>query len=467
MQKNRHISQDNDIGGSKQDDEVSGCSVGIMAYNEEANIAHTIHLVLAQHGPSLRIEEVIVVASGCTDRTVPIVAEIARQEPRVRLCIQEKREGKASAINLFLKQAGCRIVVLIGADVIPGESALENLCRPLKNPEIGMVGGRPIPINNQATFMGHAVHLLWRLHDRLARVQPKLGEVIAFRNVISSIPTGSSVDEISIQALISQLGYQTIYEPACVVYNKGPLTVRDFLKQRRRIFAGHLQVRDQQKYEASTMKNGPILLELLRYRDFTLRTPKHAIWTLGTVSLEGLARLQGYYDYLRKHEQYIWQMVESTKDLEAGTRVMRRLNNVLSVIIFRFILEVPTQDLFDPASDEREATEAVRKLLPVLRTRLHKEGELTLSINEPGIMTAIIRAEQHEAEDISRQIQEIVQTTPVRLGMRGREVRVKVAHSSLTFRADKKNITVISPSTREAAITAHAPGESLYKRGAR
>jgi glycosyltransferase involved in cell wall biosynthesis len=44
-------------------------------------------------------EEVIVVASGCTDRTVPIVAEMARQESRVRLCLQEKREGKASAMN--------------------------------------------------------------------------------------------------------------------------------------------------------------------------------------------------------------------------------------------------------------------------------------------------------------------------------------------------------------------------------
>ena len=104
---------------------------------------------------------------------------------------------------------------------------------------IGMVRGRPVPVNDPSTFMGHAVHLLWRLHDRVARIHPKLGEVIAFRNVISGIPTNSAVDEISIQALISQLGYQLIYEPECVVYNKGPVTVRDFLKQRRRIYAGH------------------------------------------------------------------------------------------------------------------------------------------------------------------------------------------------------------------------------------
>lgn len=192
---------------AQQGDEYISCSVGIMAHNEEANVSRTIYTVLEQQAPTVLIEEVIVVASGCTDRTVPIVAEIALQEPRVRLCIQEKREGKASAINLFLKQAVSPVVVLIGADVIPEASALEYLCAAFKDAKIGMVGGRPVPVNDPATFMGHTVHLLWRLHDYLARVQPKLGEVIAFRNVISGIPTGSPVDEISIQALISQLGY--------------------------------------------------------------------------------------------------------------------------------------------------------------------------------------------------------------------------------------------------------------------
>src|SRR5437870_7004726 len=120
-------------------EEYIGCSVGIMAHNEEANIEHTLRAILDQHGPSMRIEEVIVVASGCTDRTVPIVAEVASQEPRVRLCIQEKREGKASAINLFLKQAVSPVLVLIGADVIPEAFALEYLCSPFKDAKIGMV----------------------------------------------------------------------------------------------------------------------------------------------------------------------------------------------------------------------------------------------------------------------------------------------------------------------------------------
>src|SRR5258708_10926172 len=239
-------------------EEYVGCSVGIMAYNEEVNIGSTLKAVLDQSGPSFRLEEVIVVASGCTDRTVPIVSEIALEEPRVRVCVQEKREGKASAINLFLKQATSPVVILIGADIIPETSCIENLCVPFKDPTVGMVGGRPVPVNDPSTFMGHTVHLLWRLHDSVARIHPKLGEVIAFRNVISGIPTDSAVDEISIQALISQLGYKLLYKPNIVCYNKVPVTVRDFLKQRRLIHAGHLSVRKQQNYEAATMKVTPI-----------------------------------------------------------------------------------------------------------------------------------------------------------------------------------------------------------------
>jgi glycosyltransferase involved in cell wall biosynthesis len=428
--------------GTSQDEEHIGCSVGIMAYNEEANISHTIHAVLEQQGPSMRIEEIIVVASGCTDNTVPIVTEIALKEPRVRLCVQEKREGKASAINMFLKQAVSPVAVLIGADVLPEASALEYLCSPFKDPKIGMVGGHPVPVNNPATFMGHAVHLLWRLHDQLARIHPKLGEVVAFRNVISGIPSDSPVDEISIQALISQLDYDLIYEPACIVYNKGPLTIRDFLKQRRRIYAGHLKVRDQQKYAASTMKIGPIVRQLIASRHFALGTPRRIVWTLGTIFLEMVARLQGRNDYLQKREHHIWQMVNSTKDLEEDRQRVWGTGNALSVIIFRVILEDSERYHSDPESEDRMSTEAVRKLLPLLRASISKEDKF--SINGPGIMTIVVRADQQGAESVAKRIQEIVQATPVRIGMIGREVKVMVTYSSLTFplRAQSGSMTV-------------------------
>ena len=437
------------------EEEIIGCSIGIMAYNEEANIARTLQSVLAQTGPSISINEVIVVASGCTDRTVPIVSEMAQQEARIRLFVQERREGKASAINLFLKQATSPVVVLIGADVIPETTAMEYLCAPFKDPSIGMVGGRPVPVNDPSTFMGHAVHLLWRLHDGVARIHPKLGEVIAFRNVISGIPTDSAVDEISIQALISQLGFRLIYRPECVVYNKGPLTVRDFLKQRRRIYAGHLKVLKQQKYEASTMKVSPIFRQLISARHYALSTPRQVLWTFGTMILEGYARMQGHYDYWRKREHHIWQPVSSTKALEAGQYKMRRICNAQSVIVFRLLLEGAQHNDVQREREEREANEVARKLLPILKGKVRKED--MLSLNGPGIITAVIRAEQHGAELVAQRIKKVVESTPVRVGARGRAVNVTVAYSSLTFASPTGgSMTVSGPLVDEVAIAAFA-----------
>ena len=59
------------------DDRQPGCSVGIMAYNEEANIGDAIESILEQRLASGQITELIVVASGCEDRTAEIVAELA------------------------------------------------------------------------------------------------------------------------------------------------------------------------------------------------------------------------------------------------------------------------------------------------------------------------------------------------------------------------------------------------------
>ena len=75
-----------------------------MAYNEEANIADAIGAILGQELTAGHIAELIVVASGCEDRTVPIVSDIV-SAIRVRLIEQESREGKASAINLFIGAA--------------------------------------------------------------------------------------------------------------------------------------------------------------------------------------------------------------------------------------------------------------------------------------------------------------------------------------------------------------------------
>ena len=50
---------------------------------------------------------------------------------------------------------------------MPDEDAIERLVSPFADPEVGMTACRPEPVNDPATFMGFAAHLLWDLHHQM------------------------------------------------------------------------------------------------------------------------------------------------------------------------------------------------------------------------------------------------------------------------------------------------------------
>jgi hypothetical protein len=205
------------------------------------------------------------------------------------------------------------------------------------------------------------VHLKWRLHDRVAREEPKLGEIVAFRNVIPSIPLDTAVDELSIQALITQLGYGLLYEPQAVVYNRGPATVRDFLRQRRRIYAGHLRVREQQDYAASTMSSWRVARALRGSGSFA--TPRVALWTFGTVGLEALARGLGRYDVMRRHPAHVWEISGTTKDGIADRATARGQHNVAVFYIVDFQRQQLEIGLRASGQLTRQVADQIKQLL--------------------------------------------------------------------------------------------------------
>ncbi len=288
------------------------CSLGIMAHNEEANIGRLLEAVFSQRMKSVTVTEIVVVASGCTDNTEAIVCDWAKRDPRIRLLVQEKRAGKASAINEYLPQAREKILVLCSADLLPEADAIEQLVAPLIDPEVGMTSSRPVPVNDPERFMGFAAHMLWDLHHRINLISFKAGEMCAFRKIFERIPYHTAVDEASIEPVVRGQGYRVQYVPTAVVYNKGPETVADFLSQRRRIYAGHLAVRDTLGYSVSTMSVRRILATLLRNLDLR---PLHFFWTWAVVGLEAYGRMLGLRDYKKRRDHRVWEIATTTKQL--------------------------------------------------------------------------------------------------------------------------------------------------------
>jgi biofilm PGA synthesis N-glycosyltransferase PgaC len=288
-------------------------SIGVMAYNEEQNIGRLLQTLLGQGLSHGYLKEIIVVASGCTDRTEDIVRGFQRKEARIKLISQPSREGKASAINLFLADASGDILVLESADTIPSEGSLDHLIAPFEDPSVGMTGAHPVPVNPKDTFIGFTVRLMWSLHHKIALLTPKLGELVAFRNFVRQIPKDTAVDEASIEAIVKDAGFNLCYVPDAIVNNKGPETVRDFLKQRRRIAAGHQNLARSQSYRVSTSSPLKILSILIREHSWGV---KNTLWTMGAIGLEMVGRGLGYYDlYIKKKNPFVWDIAGSTKNL--------------------------------------------------------------------------------------------------------------------------------------------------------
>ncbi|MDL1895055.1 glycosyltransferase [Anaerolineae bacterium CFX7] len=290
------------------------CSVGITAHNEAKNIGKLLEALLTQELEQVAISEIIVVASGCTDDTCEIVRAYEARHPRVKLFEQARREGKTSAINLFLQNAREEICVIESGDTIPGPTTIENLIKLFADPKVGMTGAQKIPTNVPDHIVGYMSHLRLQMEHELCLEIPRLGELIAFRKVFTHLPPDVAMDEAFVEALVIKRGLEVRYAPDAVVYNTGPETLREFIMQRRRNYAGHLHLVHKYGYKVSSMDN----MRVSKIAWVEIWNAVRLIYTLFTLAfVEGLARLLGRWDYFvkgRKHE--VWDIAWTTKRVD-------------------------------------------------------------------------------------------------------------------------------------------------------
>ncbi len=287
------------------------CSVGITAHNEEENIGQILQAMRDQRLNQVAISEIIVVASGCTDGTEAIVRRHMEQDGRIKLLLQERREGKTSAVNLFLTHARENVCVVESGDTLPHEEAVENLVRMFADPAVGMTGAHKVPVNTPSHIVGYMSHLRLEMEHQLCLEIPRLGEMIAFRKVFDEIPPDVAMDEAFVEALVIRRGLQVRYAPDAMVFNMGPETVGDFIKQRRRNYAGHLHLEQKYGYQVSSLDRGRVARLALG----EVWGAVQLVWTLFVLaSLEGVARVLGWWDYrVRKRRHEVWDIAWTTK----------------------------------------------------------------------------------------------------------------------------------------------------------
>ena len=223
-------------------------SVVIAAYNEAKVINKTIQTLLDSDYPSL---DIVVVDDGSKDDTAGIVRRAYGADPRVTI-LTKPNGGKASALNLGIKECRGEIVVSLDADTMFAPDTIAKLVRHFADPAIGAVSGN-VKVGNRSNplTIWQAVEYITsqnfdrRAFDLLNCITVVPGAVGAWRKdavVLAGLYSSQTLaEDTDLTFKVRRLGYRIITDNAALAYTEAPDTIRDLAKQRFRWAFGTLQ----------------------------------------------------------------------------------------------------------------------------------------------------------------------------------------------------------------------------------
>ncbi|MFZ1721456.1 MAG: glycosyltransferase [Microgenomates group bacterium] len=219
-------------------------TIGIPAFNEDQNIGTLVTSLLKQKQDGWKLESILVVSDGSTDKTCEVISAISTNHPLVQLRHRKLRKGISSTQNEILEHTSSDILVLIDADVFPAnDEMISNLIGPLTDPAIGVVGGKPIPSPTaQGTIekiMTVSEYFKNDVREHTSVISQLLlchGRIRAFsRSFYSVLRWPENVPEDSFSYLFCiKSGFDFAYAPLATVYFHVPQNLSDYQKQNKR-----------------------------------------------------------------------------------------------------------------------------------------------------------------------------------------------------------------------------------------
>ena len=169
------------------------CSVVIPCHNEAENIMECVRRV-----PSMGAwTEIIVVDDGSEDGTKNRVQDLLSSDPRVRLIILEKNQGKAAAVRAGFGAARGEVLMILDADMAVSPEELPKFLIPLQDGNADFVNGTRLiyPMEGKAmkmaNFLGNKGFCLLASKVLRQRVSDTLcGTKAFFRRDYERMPIG-------------------------------------------------------------------------------------------------------------------------------------------------------------------------------------------------------------------------------------------------------------------------------------
>ncbi len=260
----------------------------------------------------------------CPDKeTKSIVDKYSKKYQQVKH-FPDPGKGKSFALNLIFKYLKDDILIFTDGDVFVNSNSVNEIVKQFKNPLIGCIGGRVKSLNSKNNMLGYWSHLLADAGaHNIRKESAKTGflecsaYLFAFRNnIIKEIPLDVAEDAV-IPYIFWEKGYNISYAENAMVYVKNPLSLRDWIKQRKRTAKAH-ETLDKYVDTKTTPRVKTFTNEIKKGFFWALKYPKNLkeyYWTILLFPARFYLWLNVFYDtkFRKKNYQDAWERVQSTK----------------------------------------------------------------------------------------------------------------------------------------------------------
>ena len=297
-------------------------TVGICATTEFENTICLVSEILDLSDVRMNLREILVATPN-----QHLAKELALRDPRVVVLLEERREGKVSALNKIIQRASGDILVLACADIRIARNAIPRLVKDLTNhPEWGAVDSTVELVNGDKFLMDRVSNLVWETNnatldeldtqDRLGQITGNL--VAVRRELIEKLPDVIN-DDAYVALRIHEQGFKVKRASGAQIWIGGPRTPADYLFQRSRVLQGHLEL-IQRFGKLPTTFEFQILPNPRRYLRLLVRTvAKLGHSYIPPLILAGLLEFLSFqiaiFSSLTRRGRKPWRIVESTKKI--------------------------------------------------------------------------------------------------------------------------------------------------------
>lgn len=140
-------------------------TIGIPAFNEEANIRFILKDLLAQKTEGFKLEAIIVNSDGSTDNTV--VEALKVKSRKIKIMNNKKRTGRVFRQNQIFKKSESDVLVLIDADTqIKDKDFLKKIAFPVFTNKADLTSVRVQELPN-TTLVGKTLEISMKLKKQI------------------------------------------------------------------------------------------------------------------------------------------------------------------------------------------------------------------------------------------------------------------------------------------------------------